>query len=1069
MSNKNFRVKQGLDVAGSATIDENLTVTGNLTVNGTTTTLNTETLIVEDNIVVLNGSVTGTPSTNAGIEIERGTATNTSLLWNETSDKWQFTNNGSTYYDMVTTDTNTTYAIDASVTTGGANLNLTGSDSSSDSVKIASGVGVVVTQTDSSTINVAIGQSVATTATPTFAGLTGGNVTVGLTDNNTITTTTGDLTIASATGTINVNPGTNIDWAENSLRTNRLNFKSTNGNTSGIRVVAPNATTTASAQVGAFSSDDLDNGEFISVRASGSTTAPFAIITGKYTAGVVGASGKSITLSDNAVVYATINPGGPSATTDLTTKSYVDGLADNNTTYAIASGAVSGGANLTLSGSDSSADNVAYLGAGATTITSTDANTITITSVDTNTTYAQNASATTGGANLNLTGSDSSTDTVKIASGTGITVSQTDANTISVESTITQYTDSLARASLSGSTGISYNSSTGDISSTITQYTDSLARASISATGDIAYNSSTGVISYTATPAPVTSVNGATGVVVLTTSDIAEGTNLYFTDTRAKTAVSNGIDLAINGSNYVYVKSLRDATPIYGAMNAMYNQTGYAFQAPALNSITGNAGFDIVSSSGGAMGYSASCSVTGYTGDTQAGNNTSPAIQLRSANGTGTAPTATTTNGVIGTTNYGAYGTTDWSSTVATQGQGGGLNALHPLQIQGYSTGTVTDAVATLTPLTVTRSNPSIAGVAITGTNGFFSCTSTSVSTGNAVRITGTLTGTGSITGYASGNIYYIIGGNITTTFQLSATPGGSPIVTTAGTTTGLSFSRALITLTYATQTVAPFGLNAKVAVSGVTGVTDGTYMSVGTSTTTQVLLGTYTTTVSLGATPLLSIQNVTAAGAGYRVRGFAANTVMSSVNRISFIDHTAAAATYRADTFTFQSGTSTAQVASGNMIYGRQYISAYSSVDQTNPVADAQNLMIFGTTDIANGISIVTNGTALTRITMSTAGIYNIQFSAQLSQTSGGSANTFIWLKKNGTTVSNTAGDTQVAGNGDKIMAAWNYVVSAAAGDYYELAWAASATSAILDAIAASGVVPAIPSVILTVVPVGA
>ena len=44
MANKNFRVKHGLEVAGSATVDADLTVTGNLTVNGTTTTLNTETL-----------------------------------------------------------------------------------------------------------------------------------------------------------------------------------------------------------------------------------------------------------------------------------------------------------------------------------------------------------------------------------------------------------------------------------------------------------------------------------------------------------------------------------------------------------------------------------------------------------------------------------------------------------------------------------------------------------------------------------------------------------------------------------------------------------------------------------------------------------------------------------------------------------------------------------------------------------------------------------------------------------------------------------------------------------------
>jgi hypothetical protein len=150
-------------------------------------------------------------------------------------------------------------------------------------------------------------------------------------------------------------------------------------------------------------------------------------------------------------------------------------------------------------------------------------------------------------------------------------------------------------------------------------------------------------------------------------------------------------------------------------------------------------------------------------------------------------------------------------------------------------------------------------------------------------------------------------------------------------------------------------------------------------------------------------------------------------------------------------------------------YIEAYSTQDQTNPTANAENLMSFNNTGISNGISIVTNGTTLTRITLANAGVYNIQFSAQLNQTTGGAHNAFIWLKKNGANVANSAGDTRVQGNGERIMAAWNYVVSAAAGDYYELAWAADDTNVVLDYVAAAGVVPAVASVILTVVPVGA
>ncbi len=85
-----------------------LTVSGNLTVSGTTTSINTETVTVDDNVIVLNNNATGAPSVDAGIEVERGSSTNVKLLWNETSDKWQITADGSTYGNIVSTsDTET--------------------------------------------------------------------------------------------------------------------------------------------------------------------------------------------------------------------------------------------------------------------------------------------------------------------------------------------------------------------------------------------------------------------------------------------------------------------------------------------------------------------------------------------------------------------------------------------------------------------------------------------------------------------------------------------------------------------------------------------------------------------------------------------------------------------------------------------------------------------------------------------------------------------------------------------------------------------------------------------------
>jgi microcystin-dependent protein len=66
----------------------NTILQGNLTVSGTTTTVNTETINLADNIITLNSNEAGTPSQNAGIEVERGTSANKTLVWDEAADKW---------------------------------------------------------------------------------------------------------------------------------------------------------------------------------------------------------------------------------------------------------------------------------------------------------------------------------------------------------------------------------------------------------------------------------------------------------------------------------------------------------------------------------------------------------------------------------------------------------------------------------------------------------------------------------------------------------------------------------------------------------------------------------------------------------------------------------------------------------------------------------------------------------------------------------------------------------------------------------------------------------------------
>jgi len=88
--------------ATGGTISGNLIVSGNLTVSGNSTTLNTEILTVEDADIVLLSNVAGAPTLNSGITINRGSSTNTFIRWNESADKWGWSDDGSTMYNFST-------------------------------------------------------------------------------------------------------------------------------------------------------------------------------------------------------------------------------------------------------------------------------------------------------------------------------------------------------------------------------------------------------------------------------------------------------------------------------------------------------------------------------------------------------------------------------------------------------------------------------------------------------------------------------------------------------------------------------------------------------------------------------------------------------------------------------------------------------------------------------------------------------------------------------------------------------------------------------------------------------
>jgi hypothetical protein len=143
------------------------------------------------------------------------------------------------------------------------------------------------------------------------------------------------------------------------------------------------------------------------------------------------------------------------------------------------------------------------------------------------------------------------------------------------------------------------------------------------------------------------------------------------------------------------------------------------------------------------------------------------------------------------------------------------------------------------------------------------------------------------------------------------------------------------------------------------------------------------------------------------------------------------------------------------------RYGSFYDTTTQTAAAINTAYAMTFNTTDLSFG---VTRGSPTSRIYVDRPNVYNIQFSAQLDKTSGGTGLVWIWLRKNGVDVPDSTGFVRLQGNSAELLAAWNYLTQLNAGDYIELMWEVDDTSVQILYESATAVHPATPSVILTV-----
>ena len=155
-----------------------------------------------------------------------------------------------------------------------------------------------------------------------------------------------------------------------------------------------------------------------------------------------------------------------------------------------------------------------------------------------------------------------------------------------------------------------------------------------------------------------------------------------------------------------------------------------------------------------------------------------------------------------------------------------------------------------------------------------------------------------------------------------------------------------------------------------------------------------------------------------------------------------------------------------GGKFLNNPYGAFQDSTDQTAANTTTAYPVTFNTTDFSNGVTIASNS----RITVAETGIWNCQFSLQLTNTTNASQDVDIWFRKNGTNIANSNSRFGFAPRKDAsdpyhTIAALNFFVSLNATDYVEIMWRPTDVGVIIEHYAAgtSPTRPAIPSAIVT------
>lgn len=164
---------------------------------------------------------------------------------------------------------------------------------------------------------------------------------------------------------------------------------------------------------------------------------------------------------------------------------------------------------------------------------------------------------------------------------------------------------------------------------------------------------------------------------------------------------------------------------------------------------------------------------------------------------------------------------------------------------------------------------------------------------------------------------------------------------------------------------------------------------------------------------------------------------------------------------------------ALGNLIgpNGGAYINTpygafQDSTDQTAANTTTAYAITYNTTDFSNAITLSNSS----RLNVTNAGLYNIQFSIQFKNTTNDTQDVDVWFRKNGTNIDSSNSKfglppRKSSGDPSHLIAAMNFYVSLQASDYIEIMWRVSDTGVSIEHYPTntSPTRPATPSVIAT------